>query len=253
MTKRAFLMLGVAGLFATGVTRVGATTPAQIDVEGYGGASSGEWTCGPAARAKYAGVGGNVRVYVSETDAGEREPEGLSVHAGGGVESRGYEPTGSEPPPGEPAEVLPPTRALAGARAGLGWDSRYFGVHAGAMIFQRWDDANARVPVLTPLPELDLRFARRRGLHGGLSVGSYDVPTLFRPGGSAYLAYMGESGWLLDVRGGPHLIFDEDPGFRGALSFRHPIGSFVSLGAGAAVNGGSQWLPEGRLFLSFTP
>lgn len=249
--KRAFLILGCAGIVASGVRRVDAAGPAQVDVEGYGGASAGEWACGPSARATYAGAGGTLRVHPgASSDSDPREPEGIVVQAGGAVESRGYELLR---PPGNDSTVVPPTRTLAAGQVAAGWDGRYFGVRAGVLAHPRWSDADATSPVYTALPAVDLRFARRIGLHAGVAFGGYDVPTLFRPGGALYLAYGGEDGWLLDVRAGPHFIFDEDGGFRGAVSFRYPMSELLALGAGAAVNGGMQWLPEGRLFFVVTP
>lgn len=67
MTRRHWLVLGVAGLIATGASRVNAASgPVQADAEVYAGSSVGEWACGPTARANYGGGGGHVRVYTDD-------------------------------------------------------------------------------------------------------------------------------------------------------------------------------------------
>lgn len=67
MTRRHWLVLGVAGLVASGASRVNAASgPLQADAEGYAGSAVGEWACGPSARANYGGGGGHVRVYTDD-------------------------------------------------------------------------------------------------------------------------------------------------------------------------------------------
>jgi len=271
MKRRIVLILGLLVLLMSGVRRVTAAVPGQIEAEGYGGESSGGWACGPSARATYAGGGLNARVYPSkappEGDADEDggalaeqpyhkrdlEPEGASMGGGGGVEQRGYERTSCAHDPCGPTDVVPEGRLLVAGHANLGVDWRYLGLRVGAMVFPMWSENDDHSTTAYVIPDLDLRFGRRMGFHGGLGVGGYNVSTLFRPGAYAALGVASESGWGVDLRGGPHVVFDNQIGFRGDLSARYEVFRGVAPGLGLALSAGKEVLPEGRFFLVFTP
>lgn len=150
------------------------------------------------------------------------------------------------------ADVIPPARVLGAGRANLGWDGDYFGVRLGALAFQRWEDNRDRNPTATVLPDVDFRFGRRAGFHGGLGFGAYNVTTTFRPGAFIGLGYA-SGPWAADLRGGVHLVFDDQAGGRVDASFRYGISRAVAPGLGLAVTSADQLTPEGRLFVVFTP
>lgn len=263
MTKRrAALVLGLGGLVLSALSRAAYAGPAAIDVEGYGGSSVGQWTCGPTARANYGGVGGHVRYYPEEPppreveaavkDEPDLEPNGLSIGAGGGAEHRSFTRVACEDSPCSAKDVMPPARVLGAGRASLGYDSRYIGFRLGALAFQRWDDNTDSSPTTAVLPDIDLRIGRRAGFHGGLGLGAYNVSTIFRPGGHLGLGYA-SGRWAAELRSGVHLTFDDELGVRGDLSARYSVNRVVAPGLGFAVSSAEQISPEGRLFVVITP
>ncbi len=258
LTRRGWLTLGLLALLTTGVKRVTAAGPGQVDVEGYGGATSGSWACGPAATATYGGAGGNARIYTDgqpERDPqarSTRPPEGFSLGGGGGLESRGYDRRSCRDNPCGTRDAMPPATLLAAGHANAGYDANFLGVRLGAVVFPRWEKNTADSVTLAVVPELDVRIGARNGFHGGLGVGSYSVSTLFRPGAYAGLGY-GSDAWSVDVRGGVHAVFDQDLGLRIDASTRYEIVRGIAPGIGVAASSGPVWLPEGRAFVSFTP
>jgi hypothetical protein len=262
MTRRHWLVLGLGGLIVSAATRRAAAGPTQIEAEGYAGSSAGQWTCGPTARATYAGVGGHVRVYPEderepsarvgdEASHPDLEPHGFSIGGGAGAEQRAFERLDCASAC-DAADKLPETRILGAGRANVGWDWDYFGVHAGALGFQRWKDNTDLSPTSYILPDFDLRFGRRAGFHGGLGFGAYSVSTIFRPGAYVSLGYA-SGAWAAELRGGLHLVFDSGVGPRVDLSTRYAVSRVVAPGIGFAVSSDHQVSPEGRLFVVFTP
>jgi hypothetical protein len=285
MTRRQWLVLGLGGLVLSAVSRVAIASPTQVEAEGYAGSSTGQWTCGPTARASYGGVGGSVRFYPEERDASppppeeepngglqnaeeepkpataktdaeptlDLEPHGFSFGAGGGGEYRDFTRVAcSKTPCSTTEDVLPPARLLGAGRASLGYDWDHFGVHAGALAFQRWADNRDRSPTVNVLPDVELRFGRRAALHGGVGFGAYNVSTIFRPGAYLALGYAGGP-WAAELRTGVHATFDDQAGFRGDVSVRYGVSRVVAPGLGVAVSSAQQVAPEGRLFLVLTP
>jgi hypothetical protein len=290
MTRRRWLVLGVGGLLLSGVSRVAAAGPAQIEAEGYAGSSVGQWTCGPSARASYGGVGGHARIYTDDRaprppedepnnggamqpDSNEEipqppprtrepgreeadldiEPHGFSLGGGGGGENRAFTRTACNAQPCSPTQdVIPPTRLLGGGRANIGYDTDYFGARIGALVLQRWASNVDRSPSNNVLPDVDLRFGRRLGFHGEVGFGAYDVSTILRPGLFVGLGYA-SGPWAADLRGGAHETFDDQAGVRVDFSARYAITRVVAPGLGVAISSAEQVSPEGRLFLVFTP
>jgi hypothetical protein len=288
--RRSVLVLGLGGLLLSAVSRVAVAGPTQVEAEGYAGSSVGQWTCGPTARANYGGVGGQVRFYTedrvprrpedepqggaltpdpseesaaTEDVAGEHErereetldlePHGLSIGAGGGAEYRSYTRLAcNETPCSAQVDAIPPTRLLGAGRAGLGYDWDYFGLRAGALVFQRWADNDDRSLTAAVLPDFDLRFGRRAGFHGSVGFGAYNLSTISRPGAYVGIGYA-SGAWAADLRAGGHLTFDDQVGVRGDLSFRYGVSRVVAPGLGLAISSAQQISPEGRLFVVFTP
>lgn len=247
--RRLFLSLGVLGLCATGIERYsGASGPTDVTLEGYGGASHGGWVCGPSANVKYAGGGGAVRAHVN--DSGDKS--GFVVGAAGGAETRSYHLTdcGDCETPND--SVVPPSRVMGAGRAELGYDGKWVGVTAGAMLFQRWKEHDDRDPSIAGTPTLDLRFGKLAGLHGGLGVGSWSTPTLFRPTGYLTIGYDNPTGFGFDVHAGPSLSFDDEIGLRGDVRLKYAIDESIAIGLGAAIQGDRAY-PEGTGFLIITP
>lgn len=279
-------MIGLGGLLVSAASRVGAAGgPVQAEAQGYAGTSVGEWTCGPSARATYGGIGGHARVYVEdqpakrppedEPNAGlkpdpepgapadqpsaqreddgapDLEPRGFSIGGGAGAEYRGFKRTECN---GDCSvgNTVPPNRVLAAGRGNVGWDWDYFGLRLGALGSQRWADNSDTSPRSFVVPDIDLRFGRRAGVHGGLGFGAYDVSTIFRPG--AYLSLGYASGpWVGELHGGFNLVFDGQVGGRADLAVRCGISRIVAPGFGFAVSSAQQISPEGRVFIVFTP
>ena len=262
-------MLGLGGLMVSAVSRVAVAGPTQIEAEGYAGSSVGQWTCGPSARANYGGVGGQIRVYTddrvarppedvpsnggaAEEAALDIEPHGFWLGGGGGGEYRAFTRTACSDRPCSTNDVIPPSRLLAGGRASFGYDWDYFGMRAGALVFQRWASNVDGSPTSVVLPDASLRFGRRLGFHSEVGFGAYDVATVMRPGLYVGLGYA-SGAWAADVRGGVHQTFDDQAGLRLDLSARYAVSRVVAPGLGIAVSSAQQISPEGRLFLVFTP
>ena len=286
MTRRRWLVLGLGGLMLSAVSRVAVAGPTQIEADGYAGSSVGQWTCGPSARANYGGVGGQIRVYTddrvarppedqpsnggallpdsneaipqpppptpTEEAALDIEPHGFWLGGGAGGEYRAFTRTACSDQPCSTNDVIPPSRLLGGGRASFGYDWDYFGMRAGALVFQRWASNVDGSPTSVVLPDANLRFGRRLGFHGELGFGAYDVATVMRPGLYVGLGYA-SGAWAADVRGGAHQTFDDQAGMRLDLSARYAVSRVVAPGLGVAVSSAQQISPEGRLFLVFTP
>lgn len=292
MTRRLVLVLGVSGLVVSAASRVTAAGPAQVDVEGQAGSTTGQWACGPTARVTYGGAGGHVRYYVEDQppkrpedrpmkpeaeppppaataehadatgEPAEREddddakpdlePHGLSLGGGGGLEHRDYTRIACHETPCDSGDEVPRPGVLGAGRANLGYDWDYFGVRLGALAFQLYSDNEDRSPRSYVLPDVDLRFGRRAGFHGGLGFGAYNVATIFRPGAFLSLGYA-SGGWAADLRGGIHAVFDGQLGGRFDLGVRYGISRVVAPGIGVALTTAEQISPEGRVFIVFTP
>lgn len=278
------LVLGLGGLIFSAVSRMAVAGPTQLEAEGYAGSSVGQWTCGPTARANYGGVGGHVRVYTDDQPSRtpqrsppapsseeqpleppppvdppvreaelDLEPMGFSLGAGGAGEHRSFTRVACNETPCSPKnDAIPPGQLLGAGRANVGYDLKYFGVRVGALGYQRWANSNDRSPTAGVLPDVEFRFARRKGFHAGVGFGAYDASTNFRPGGYHTLGYA-TGPFAVDLRIGGHLVFDDQAGIRADLSMRYAIAGVVAPGLGLAVSSAEQTSPEGRFFIVFTP
>jgi hypothetical protein len=130
MTRRSWLVLGLGGLMLSAVSRVAIAGPTQLEAEGYGGTSVGQWTCGPTARANYGGVGGHMRIYTADPPAPVRPEE--EANAGAPAEEPSGEATAesaarAEPPPAAAKPVVEQTFPLEphGFSIGAGGGGEY--------------------------------------------------------------------------------------------------------------------------------
>ena len=239
MTRRRWLLvLGLGGLVVSAAhPAIGA--PLDVEAAGYGGTASGGWACGPDARVKYGGGGGEVRVHSKATTD---DPEsGWSGALGGAVEDRAIsyldcgQECGSSPPP-----TVTSGGVVGAGAAKVGYDWRWFGVRGGVNAYEVWDARSDARPTLLALPSLIVRGGRVNGFHVEGGLGSYDVPTIMRPGLFLGAAYDFEPGWEIALHGGVHQTFDGSGGFRGALTLKLPVTDAVQIGAGLALSEGAQ-------------
>lgn len=272
--RRLFLVLATAAFVTLGVERYSLAVPTEIEADGYAGAASGGWACGPRSTATYAGGGGSVRVHPASTPANEattahkpntegdqdteevvtepyREPDGVTIGVRGGGEYRSFEL--DAPGAIDNSRVLPEARVLGGAQADLGGDFRYFGFRIGALAFQRWANNDDKSPDTNLIPTVDLRFARRTGPTFLLGFGSFSVPTLLRPGLYTGVGWQEARGFGIEGRVGAHMVFDGQVGLRGDVRGRYAIDDTWAFGIGVAAQVAEKTTPEGTFFVVITP
>jgi len=242
-------------LLLSAVRPVGASSPADVELAGYDGMGSGQWACGPKARVRYAGIGGRARFFPSEsstegTTGGGRQPElehGLAVTAGVAVEGRGYRLLACYDPPCS----VPPESIAAGGFALLGYDGRIFAFHAGPLLWQRFVSSTDSHPAVNVFPDIEFRLGRVDRLSMDFGLGSYDAPTILRPGGYLGLAWAVAPGWQCALHGGVHATFDGDLGIRASFHLRAPLTQHVQVGFGFAGSTGARdgIEPEGQVLV----
>jgi hypothetical protein len=247
MTRRRGVLFGglVALVASAGRTAVGA--PVDIEGAGYGGTASGGWACGPDARVKYGG--GGAEVHVREGERGQPD-HGWNASFGGAIEGRSFTALdcgGACNDAGAPI-VVPSGGAVGAGVARIGWDGRWFGARGGVNVFEVWNKHDDRGPTVLVIPALTLRLGLLDGLRFEGGLGSYDVPTMTRPGLWAGLGYVFAPGWEATIHGGVHQTFDGGGGARGALALACPLADDVQLTAGFALSegSGSRVEPEGQ-------
>ena len=138
-------------------------------------------------------------------------------------------------PPGvPPSSCTSRPVALAGMHARLGGGGRWFGIEAGALVFQGWPTEDLDRPGWAVWPELKMRFGPPT-LHGVLGVGS-DLPTTLRRPAFLYAGGGANFDWGgFDVRGGfnragPALWDDFAPRARRSDEIAHLAESSSPLG-----------------------
>jgi hypothetical protein len=272
MSLRRFLLtLGLLLLLFSAAHRASAGTPVDVEAGGYGGSSSGAWACGPRASAKFGGIGGEVQVRPFESSpstppapatsdgeaasdtSGEVTPrdEGFVASGAGAVEYREYDLVHcNDSDCGADGTPVPPSGLLFGANLKAGYDWRWIGFRAGALVWEEFDDNEDRKPLVRALPDVALRIGPRDVIRGELGLGSYALPTLLRPGAYAGIGYSPAPRWDLALHGGIHRTFDDSGTARFDLALKAPLGARVQIGAGAALSEGTlgRVEPDGRLF-----
>ena len=302
--RRVFLGVATVALMSTGIERYSHAVPTEVEVDGYGGSTAGQWTCGPSARAQYAGVGGGVRVHPlgddrppsgaesakrasttrvtsapgDEIPAGDPpgeiaeqppapvaspapprasaeawEATGLELGGFAAGERRGYKLTACNDTPCGSTDVVPPSNFLGAGRVELGYDGRWIGIRAGAMVFPRWAVQTDSNTTVYALPTVDLRVGRRSVVWGSIGFGAWDSSTLFRPGAYLGLGFGDPRSLSAEFHLGANLVFDDEIGGRVDGRIRYALTDLVGVGLGVAGQGGSRLLPEGTAFLVFTP
>jgi hypothetical protein len=196
---------------------------------------------------QYGGGGGEVRVH---SDATPQSPErGWWGSLGGALEGRSFTALGCGDQCGSGKPIVVPSGGAVGAGvAKLGYDLDLFGIRGGVNAYEVWSNNEDPRPTFRALPSLIVRGGRVTGLHLEGGLGSYDVPTMTRPGlwGGALWAF--QPGWEIALHGGVHQTFDGGGGARGALSLKLPLSDAVQIGAGLALSEGAQDRvePEGQ-------
>ena len=230
---------------------MGASGPGEIEGTGYFGEESGAWACGPSARVKYGGVGGEIRVRPSAPTDPHQAQEWY-VAGGAAAEAQSYTLIECEHNPCQPGEAqLPPTTVLPATHLVGGYDWRWVGFRAGGQLWGRYTDHDAPTPRLTPWPEASLRLGPLDSVYVSAGIGSYNVPTLLRPGAYVGLGVVPAQGWNLDLHSGPVVLVGGFVGVRNDVSLLVPILPPLRLGFGGAVTTSKYdaVLPEGRLSL----
>lgn len=260
-TRRFWLVLGGVGLLASAAAPAAAGTG---EVEGgvHGGSASGHWACGPAAQVKYGGLGARGRVWLNEREkaegpAGSKAPKtGFSVGGGLAGEHRTYRFLGcnsDETPCPLDRQVVPPGGLVGAASLSLGYDWEVFGLRAGALLWQNYNDHNTTRPDLRVAPEVSLRLGKFGRLRGEAGIGSYSTDTMLRPG--AYLGLTMPLSPAVELTGrlGGHQNFDGNAGARADVSVQARVSDAVSLsgGVGLSQGEGNRVEPSGRLGMAF--
>jgi hypothetical protein len=269
--RRVTLTTGLVLLVLSAGHRAGAGVTGEVEVDGYGGRTSGGWTCGPAGTAKYGGLAMKASIAQRgvDTPTGQGEGQGtvgsltsaFEVESISIADSPGY----SVKPPG------PWTTIVGGAQVNAGYRWPWFGLEGGLGFFlypmsprEPHSEAStssewtvSRDHDVLPFPNLELSFGPRSKAYGVIGVGSPLATSVVRPG----LAYAGVSCVLdnkmaFDIRGG---IYFRGPGAgeggpRFDLAGRGPITDTISLRLGANVGMPDEWTPldfEGSMGLIF--
>ncbi len=258
MSRRRLVLAACLGGLVVSAAEPAASSPVDVEGTTYGGAGSGGWACGPNARAKYGGIGAQVRVSPNaKPDAGLGE-EGINFVVGAAVEHRDFSLVDCGNQAGcDPAKTtLPPPGVAFGSAVKVGGDTRWFGIHAGVLVWQNWGSATDRTPSWLWFPELQLRLGRMDRFRGELGLGSYDAPTLLRPGAWAGIGVAPSPGWDLALRAGLATTSGAGTsgGFRGDLTLKIPVTDVLQVALGVALSQGlSEVDPEGRVMLIVHP
>lgn len=256
--RRAVLGLTAVGAIVSAAQPAASRVGAPVDIEGGGhvGSASGGWACGPNASVKYGGASAHVRVRPwARSEEAESKDQGVELLGGAAVEARRYTHEGCDGSTcaGDKA-ILPPGGPVGGARVRTGYDWRGFGIGLSAVAWQHFARSSDAAPTLLVIPALDVRVGHRDTFYGAAGLGSYDGPTLLRPGAYVGLGMVPTPGLEIVAHGGAHAVFDGELGLRGDLTLKMPVASWIKLGVGAAASSGlrDSVEPEGHASLSFS-
>jgi hypothetical protein len=241
-------------------------------VTGYGGQDSYRYSsCDGSTRmpARYGGVGVDIRYHPEHAGAPRAEvqpapdsdpadvesaPHGFAASAAVATEyvsARVSECDGyycGTSPVGSRVEGL-----RHGERATIGYDWRYFGIHGGVNLHTPLEPNRIGGFGQSGFPEFLLRFGRLDVVRFEAGLGSYNAPTLLRPGAFLGLGFATHNGWDFVWHYGMHWVApgkDEEGNPRLDLALRAPVSDTWRIGAGLALSTGQQLLPEGRLTLA---
>ncbi len=248
-------MVGVSvGACAAFTARAGADDPSlQVDITAYGGTASGQFQragCSghpPAAALHYQGAGAQMR-WRPHNNRG-----GFLVGASAALERNSY----SLLSPGSSGETnVPPVSARGAGGVRLGYDGDWIGLHGGAFVFQEFGEVRTvgcpagttgctslptavyGSPGLTFWPDLMVRFGSLDSFRFELGAGTYNVPTLLRPGLYAGMGYALPLGWDFATHFGYTDSFHGNGGGRLDLAVKMPVLEALRVGLGGAVSEG---------------
>jgi len=195
---------------------------------GYAGSVPSHIACGPDVRVRYAGGGGVASTHFN--GALDAHPgTGVMVGAGGAAE---YLDTALLRCSDSGNCTLPPSGGYGAGTARIGYDWNRFGFRVGGLVYFGADGAFV-------LPDVAVRFGQMGKLRFSCGVGSYDVPSMLRPGVWAGWDGTLEGGWELGLHGGAHLGADSVSSLRIQSSLGIPLGEQLRLNLAPAV-----WLNE---------
>ncbi len=236
--KRIFLATGLGLLIFSAGHKVGAGGTADVEVDGYGGRTSGGWICGPMAGVKYGGGAGQVTFAQRDvqTPEGDREGQGTVVTLGAAVEVDDVSFTVTDPT-GTPRDGFI-TAALAGGQVKAGYRWRWIGIEGGLGLFQGIPSVYAESPEFAPYPSVELSFGLRGKAYGVVGGGSPLATSFLRPGVYTGGGFVLANKMAFDLRAGIYRqgasVLDT-VGPRIDISGRGPLSDTLSLRLGANV------------------
>jgi hypothetical protein len=235
--RRIVLTIGWLTLVVTAAQPVLAVNT-ELEANAYDGVTTGGWTCGPLARARYGGLGATVRV--AQRTASDSHGEGWNARATAAGE---YETSRVVDPRCEndceaSDWVTPPSRLLVGLAARGGYRWKWFGLEAGPQAYQGWHKNTDSTPEIKLVPDFAFRFGPQHRIEILAGYGSPGVTTARRPSGylGAEIA-VGQGhrvgAWGGVSRRGPSTL--DDLGSRFDASWRAPISETVFLRSGGSL------------------
>ncbi len=212
--RRVLLCAGFTVFVVFATHRVSASDPWEVEGGGYGGGGTGHIACGPDERVAYGGLGAEARYSGARTG----DKVGAAFDVGGVVEAQRQWPVDclTSACQQDFASGVVPTGRVRG-----GFDSHYFGLRAGVLMFA--EPQYGQGLQYEPLPDVELRFGRLDGFRGVLGFGAYDLPTYLHPGG--YLGFLGAvgGGWDLGAHVGINYLTHGTGGLRETVTVRAPL------------------------------
>lgn len=248
--RRPALFLGVAGIGVLVSRRVHANRdPSELSIGGSAGAQDSHLTCGPDVRVRHASGGFHYeRVFEDEHHHGNGAL--IDVRAGLGTTTiTEVAPTDENASSLTKATDLYDHEAgkshfLATAQMTAGWDWGVYALTGGIGYFglaDVTDDQKYFRAHYYPLPTLDMRIGRRKGISGNLGMGAPPIPGLAR-----WWSFYGMVQWRfvegVEIGGGligvPISTLDTRSGvlFKGSV----PVTPWLSLGGFGVVDIGDK-------------
>jgi hypothetical protein len=270
--RRIVLSLCCASFVAACPHLVGARGPGEIEVTGYGGQDSYHYVgCegGPRSTipARYGGIGVDLRHHPDwqqrpkppagvdrapgsdEREDVERLPRGFALSAG--VATEYVSAQISECAPAMNCGLNQVGKDVSGlrygARATIGYDWRAVGIHAGASLNTPMKSNRIGGFDQSGFPELLLRFGTLELVHFDFGLGSYNAPTILRPGAFMGIGFVPKQGWDVALHVGGSTVDPwgtEQGTTRFDVALRAPVGENWRVGGGLSVDT-TNGLPHG--------
>lgn len=224
--------------------RAGAGVTGEVEVDGYGGRTSGGWVCGPMGSVAYGGaaVKASIAQRDRQTPEGEAQGQGTvgaisaaiegdTITVRDGIES------------GSTAKLS--TGGAFGAHATAGYRWRYIGIEGGVGFIQGWSNptrnAASRLvlsPEFIPIPNVEVSFGDRSKVFGVVGGGSPLATSVMRPGFYGGGGVVLDNGMAFDLRAGlyrqgPAVLNEAGP--RLDFAGRGPVSDSVSLRLGGNI------------------